>query len=224
VAAGGVHCRSGAVRACPARHNRHHHHLRDRARGARPAHDSGARVDGARASRALGDAGGGRHPMRRGMIVVASTQACVAGCASWGRIRLRSRCPSPAVRSTDASWRCSCPARRWWPLSTPKPCLGRVSPAPSGTGRGSGSCSVCARPSACRTAWYRPRIWQAAIIGTGAGDTKQRSIGYVHRLHPWVDLTPGKTRVAHDGIADAVCIAEWGQKKRPVRGVGEETT
>jgi crossover junction endodeoxyribonuclease RuvC len=61
----------------------------------------------------------------------------------------------------------------------------------------------------------RPRIWQAAIIGTGAGDTKQRSIGYVHRLHPWVDLTPGKTRLAHDGIADAVCIAEWGQKNAP---------
>jgi crossover junction endodeoxyribonuclease RuvC len=61
----------------------------------------------------------------------------------------------------------------------------------------------------------RPQAWQSVVIGAGKGDTKARSIAHVHRTYPWVDLTPGKTRVAHDGIADAVCIAEWAKKSAP---------
>ena len=64
----------------------------------------------------------------------------------------------------------------------------------------------------------KPRMWQTAVIGTGAGDTKQRSAEHVHRLYPWVDLLPGRMRKPHDGIADAVCIAEWAKKS--ARGVG----
>lgn len=57
----------------------------------------------------------------------------------------------------------------------------------------------------------KPRMWQTAVIGTGAGDTKERAAQFVHREYPLVDLTPGRSRKPHDGVADAVCIAHWGK-------------
>ena len=58
----------------------------------------------------------------------------------------------------------------------------------------------------------KPREWKGVILKGTARD-KRAAIDYVRMLHPNVDLQPGRKRKAHDGIADAVCIAEWGLTK-----------
>ena len=56
-----------------------------------------------------------------------------------------------------------------------------------------------------------PQAWKKVVL---AGTTKDKdaAVSFVRRAYPGVDLTPGKKRVAHDGIADAVCIAEYGRQ------------
>lgn len=56
-----------------------------------------------------------------------------------------------------------------------------------------------------------PQAWKKTVL---AGTTKDKdaAISFVRRAYPSVDLTPGKKRVPHDGIADAVCIAEYGRQ------------
>lgn len=58
----------------------------------------------------------------------------------------------------------------------------------------------------------KPKEWKSVILKGTARD-KRAAIDYVRMLHPNVDLCPGRKRKAHDGIADAVCIAEWGLTK-----------
>lgn len=58
----------------------------------------------------------------------------------------------------------------------------------------------------------KPQTWKADIL-KGTAKDKEAAIEYVARKHPQVDLTPGKMRKPHDGIADSVCIAEYGYKK-----------
>lgn len=56
-----------------------------------------------------------------------------------------------------------------------------------------------------------PQAWKKAVL---AGTTKDKdaAIAFVRRAYPTIDLTPGRKRVPHDGIADAVCIAEYGRQ------------
>lgn len=56
-----------------------------------------------------------------------------------------------------------------------------------------------------------PQAWKKVVL---AGTTKDKdaAVSFVRRAYPGVDLTPGKKRVPHDGIADAVCIAEYGRR------------
>ncbi|MFJ5538565.1 RuvC family protein [Vreelandella titanicae] len=56
-----------------------------------------------------------------------------------------------------------------------------------------------------------PQAWKKVVL---AGTTKDKdaAVSFVRRAYPGVDLTPGKKRVPHDGIADAVCIAEFGRQ------------
>ncbi len=57
-----------------------------------------------------------------------------------------------------------------------------------------------------------PSVWQKAFW-KGKADTKQRAIMIVGRMFPDVDLYPTvHSRKAHDGIADAVLIAEWNRR------------
>jgi crossover junction endodeoxyribonuclease RuvC len=55
----------------------------------------------------------------------------------------------------------------------------------------------------------RPRAWKADVLA-GTKKDKVAAISYVRRKYPGVDLLPGKRRKPHDGMADAVCIAEYG--------------
>jgi len=58
----------------------------------------------------------------------------------------------------------------------------------------------------------RPQVWkQQVLIGTARD--KDAAIQHVRRAYPTIDLLPKGKRVPHDGIADAVCIAEWGRSK-----------
>jgi hypothetical protein len=60
-----------------------------------------------------------------------------------------------------------------------------------------------------------PRTWQADMhAGTPGGDTKQRSFLAVHRLFPQVSLRrTSRCSTEHDGMAEALLLAEWGRRK-----------
>jgi crossover junction endodeoxyribonuclease RuvC len=57
----------------------------------------------------------------------------------------------------------------------------------------------------------KAKLWKEEILRFTSKD-KQAAIDYVSRKYPEVDLTPGKIRKPHDGITDAVCIAEYGYR------------
>jgi len=59
-----------------------------------------------------------------------------------------------------------------------------------------------------------PQTWQKAMhAGTPEGDTKQRSILAAHRLFPGVSLLrTERSRVPHDGLAEALLLAEFGRR------------
>lgn len=66
-----------------------------------------------------------------------------------------------------------------------------------------------------RFAWVRPQTWQAAILGADipAGQTKDLSILHAAGRFPGVNLVLDGKRVPSDGIADALCIAEYGMRE-----------
>jgi crossover junction endodeoxyribonuclease RuvC len=55
-----------------------------------------------------------------------------------------------------------------------------------------------------------PQAWKKRVLAGTAKD-KDAAISFVRRAYPHVDLTPGAKRKPHDGIADALCIAEFGR-------------
>jgi len=60
----------------------------------------------------------------------------------------------------------------------------------------------------------QPKDWKAVALRGTARD-KIASCAHVSQRYPSVDLHPGRRRKAHDGIADAVCIAEWANSSNP---------
>lgn len=63
----------------------------------------------------------------------------------------------------------------------------------------------------------RPKDWQkkvfSGLAGIG-GTTKDKSILFVQKTLPDADLTPGRKRTPHDGLADAVCMGYYGYMMR----------
>lgn len=55
-----------------------------------------------------------------------------------------------------------------------------------------------------------PKTWQKAVLRDVPGTGKGRAIYLCKQRLPKLDLSPGKKRKPHDGIADAACIAMWG--------------
>lgn len=68
-----------------------------------------------------------------------------------------------------------------------------------------------------------PRTWQAAMLaGLPAGDTKARSLLACQRLFPGVSLLrTAKCSKLHDGMADALLLAEWGRRKHRAVSVAQ---
>lgn len=62
-----------------------------------------------------------------------------------------------------------------------------------------------------------PQAWKKQILAGTAKD-KAAAIEHCRRAYPDINLTPGSRRKPHDGIADAVCIAEYAARNAP-RGV-----
>lgn len=62
-----------------------------------------------------------------------------------------------------------------------------------------------------------PQAWKKVVL---AGTTKDKDAAatFVRRAYPSIGLTPGRKRVPHDGMADAVCLAEYGRRLM-VKGV-----
>jgi crossover junction endodeoxyribonuclease RuvC len=60
-----------------------------------------------------------------------------------------------------------------------------------------------------------PSVWQRRIIGATTGGDKAKHVAAVRRLLPDLDLTPGKLRKPHDGLADAGLMALWAFEERP---------
>lgn len=58
-----------------------------------------------------------------------------------------------------------------------------------------------------------PATWTKSMhLGTAAGHAKMRSLEAVKRLFPMEDLTFGKAIKPHEGIIDALLIAEFGRR------------
>ncbi len=63
-----------------------------------------------------------------------------------------------------------------------------------------------------RYQFVSPSVWQKAFW-KGKGDTKQQSIMFAERLFPMADLlATERSRKPHDGMADALLIAEYGRR------------
>jgi hypothetical protein len=57
-----------------------------------------------------------------------------------------------------------------------------------------------------------PREWKNLVLRDTKKD-KDAAINLVRTRFPELELRPGKMRNYHDGIADAVCLAEYGRIK-----------
>lgn len=64
-----------------------------------------------------------------------------------------------------------------------------------------------------------PKTWQSQVLSGLMGTTKERSVKYVKVMYPYIDLTPGKKTVPHDGMSDALCITSFGIAQEKVRGL-----
>ena len=59
-----------------------------------------------------------------------------------------------------------------------------------------------------------PQVWKRAILAGTARD-KPASIAFARALFPGVSLLPTpRCRVPHDGLAEALCLAEYGRRLR----------
>tara|TARA_A100001201_G_scaffold143757_1_gene147281 strand:+ start:23926 stop:24378 length:453 start_codon:yes stop_codon:yes gene_type:complete len=56
-----------------------------------------------------------------------------------------------------------------------------------------------------------PQAWKKKILA-GTTRDKHAAIEFSARMFPWADLTPGAKRKPHDGIADALCLAEFARQ------------
>ena len=85
---------------------------------------------------------------------------------------------------------------------------GSVSMFKFGTGFG----QILGVLEALKLSHYRvtPQAWKKAVLA-GTSRDKTAAIEYVHRRYPDVCLTPGRKRTPHDGMADALCLAEYGR-------------
>lgn len=57
-----------------------------------------------------------------------------------------------------------------------------------------------------------PQAWKRKVLA-GSDWSKQAAIAHVQRTLPDLDLIPGHCRVPQDGLADAACLALWGQMR-----------
>ena len=57
-----------------------------------------------------------------------------------------------------------------------------------------------------------PQAWKKVVLA-GTSKDKDAAIQVAHRLYPEIKLLLPKCRKAHDGMADALCVLEWGLRR-----------
>lgn len=57
-----------------------------------------------------------------------------------------------------------------------------------------------------------PQKWKGQVLA-GTGKDKDAAIAYCRRVFPQVNLIPGRCRTPQDGLADALCILEYGRRE-----------
>ncbi len=58
-----------------------------------------------------------------------------------------------------------------------------------------------------------PTKWQRAVLDSGGGDTKARSLSMARRLFPSVDLTKKKDHGKSDALMLAIYASRWNEEK-----------
>ncbi len=78
-------------------------------------------------------------------------------------------------------------------------------------GKGYGALLGICAALGVRVELVTPQAWKKVVL---AGTTKDKgaAIAYVRRAFPQINLIPDRCRVPHDGMADAICIAEYGRR------------
>jgi len=59
-----------------------------------------------------------------------------------------------------------------------------------------------------------PSQWTKVALAGVPGKGKERNVAACIRLFPNLDMTPGRTRKPHDGLADAALLAWYGAKSQ----------
>lgn len=62
-----------------------------------------------------------------------------------------------------------------------------------------------------RTELVTPQAWKKVVLA-GTPKDKDAAVAYCRRAFPGAQLVPPRCRVPHDGLADALCIAEYGRR------------
>ena len=61
-----------------------------------------------------------------------------------------------------------------------------------------------------------PQRWKSKVLH-GTKKDKDAAIAYCRRAFPEVSLIPPRCRTEHDGIADALCLVEYGRRELPAK-------
>lgn len=56
-----------------------------------------------------------------------------------------------------------------------------------------------------------PQVWKAVVLA-GTPKDKDAAVAWCRRAYPAVNLVLPRCQTAHDGMADALCIAEYGRR------------
>lgn len=98
----------------------------------------------------------------------------------------------------------------------PMPKQGVVSTFKFGSGYGSllGIAAALQIPTELVT----PQRWKGRVLHGTAKD-KDAAIAYCRRVFPAIPLVPPRCRVPHDGIADALCVLEYGRRELTLTAV-----
>jgi crossover junction endodeoxyribonuclease RuvC len=66
-----------------------------------------------------------------------------------------------------------------------------------------------------------PQRWKGRILA-GTKKDKDAAVAYCRRVFPSISLIPARCRSPHDGIADALCLLEYGRRELEDRNFVEE--
>lgn len=141
----------------------------------------------------------------RGREVLAATRTRdLIGAAKWQAAHARA---TGWLRSAHAEHRIDLAVLE---LAAGRPGEGRGSALTTGIGWGLWLGAVSALGIPVRTP--ASVSWTADLFRGVAGEGKERAVSLAMQEVPDLDLVPGRARKPHDGLADAACLALWGER------------